>query len=87
MEGVFISDERSAAEHYTIVARRGKLIADPRTLNVTLALQEGSIHTAPKNDQSYPLMGFARAKLFIDIKSSLGREGRSRQELRRHERR
>jgi lipopolysaccharide export system permease protein len=72
MEGVFISDERAAAEHYTIVARRGKLTADPRTLNVTLALQEGSIHTAPKNDQSYPLMGFDRARLFIDIKGSLG---------------
>lgn len=72
MEGVFLSDERAAAEHYTIVARRGKLTADPRTLNVTLDLQEGSIHTTPKNDQSYPLMGFARAKLFIDIKSSLG---------------
>jgi len=71
MEGVFISDERADSEHYTIVARRGKLTADPRTLNVTLALQEGSIHTAPKNDQSYPLMGFARAKLFIDIQSSL----------------
>ena len=71
MEGVFISDERAAAEHYTIVARRGKLTADPRALNVTLALEEGSIHTAPKNDQSYPLMGFSRAKLFINIKNSL----------------
>lgn len=71
MEGVFISDERSDAEHYTIVARRGTLTADPRTLNVTLALQEGSILTAPRNGQTYPLMGFARARLFIDVKSSL----------------
>ena len=71
MEGVFISDERSAAEHYTIVARRGTLMADPQTLNVTLALQEGSILTAPRNGQSYPLMGFSSAKLFIDVKSSL----------------
>ncbi len=71
MEGVFISDERTAAEHYTIVAQRGKLIADPRSLNITLALQNGSIHTAPKNDEAYPLMHFTGAKLFIDINSSL----------------
>ena len=84
MEGVFISDERSAAEHYTIVARRGTLMADPRTLNVTLALQEGSILTAPRNGQSYPLMGFSQAKLFIDVKSSLaGRDspGRSLEDM------
>ena len=71
MDGVFISDERSAREPYTIVAKRGKLIADPQTLNVTLALQDGAIHTQPRDDQSYSLMGFDAARLFLDINSSL----------------
>ncbi len=75
MEGVFISDERSAKEPYTIVAKRGRLIADPQSLNVTLALQDGSIQTLPRDDTTYNLMGFAAAKLYLDIGSSLARQG------------
>ncbi len=75
MEGVFISDERSVKEPYTIVSKRGKLIADPQSLSVTLALQDGSIQTPPRDEKTYNLMGFNTAKLYLDIKSSLARQG------------
>ncbi len=75
MEGVFISDERSVKAPYTIVAKRGKLIADPQSLNVTLALQDGTIQTLPRDDQSYSLMGFSAANLYLDINSSLTSKG------------
>jgi lipopolysaccharide export system permease protein len=75
MEGVFISDERSVKDPYTIVSKRGKLIADPQSLSVTLALQDGTIQTPPKDEKTYNLMGFSTAKLYLDIKSSLARQG------------
>jgi lipopolysaccharide export system permease protein len=75
MEGVFISDERSTKEPYAIVAKRGKLIADPQSLNVTLAMQDGTIHTQPREEKSYNLMGFDTAKLFLDINSSIVGKG------------
>jgi lipopolysaccharide export system permease protein len=75
MEGVFISDERSVKEPYAIVARRGKLIADPQSLKVTLALQEGTIHTLPHDDESYSRMSFEAARLYLDINNALLQKG------------
>jgi lipopolysaccharide export system permease protein len=75
MEGVFISDERSVKEPYTILAKEGKLIADPQALKVTLALRDGTIHMAPRDEKTYSLMGFTTAKLYLDIKSSLSGKG------------
>lgn len=67
MEGVFISDERSEKDPYIILAKRGKLIADPQSLNVTLSLQEGSVHTLPKNEKTYTQMGFDAARLYLSM--------------------
>jgi len=71
LEGVFISDERSAKEHYAIVAKRGRLIADQQSMNVTLAMEDGTILTQPRTEQSYSLMGFDNARLNLDISSAL----------------
>lgn len=67
MEGVFISDERSEKDPYVILAKRGKLIADQQSLNVTFALQEGSIHTVPKDEKTYTKMSFDAARLYLDM--------------------
>jgi len=75
LEGVFIADERSAKEPYTIIARRGKLIADAQNLNVTLALEDGTIHMPPRTETTYDLMGFNAARLYLDVNSSLSRRG------------
>ncbi|HTG01672.1 MAG TPA: LPS export ABC transporter permease LptF [Nitrospirota bacterium] len=75
LEGVFIADERSAKDPYIIVSKRGNLIADTRNLNVTLALEDGTIHTQPRTETTYDLMGFAAARLYLDISNSLSRRG------------
>jgi lipopolysaccharide export system permease protein len=71
MDGVFIFDERSAKEPYAIVAKRGQLSADPDTLNITLSLKDGSIHTPTGADDSYALIKFNTARLFLDISNTL----------------
>lgn len=76
MEGVFISDERSAKEPFAIVAKRGKLIADPQSLNVTLALQDGAIQTQPREGQpTLTHMRFDAARLYLDISNTLAQKG------------
>ena len=75
MTGVFISDERSSKEPYAIVAKQGNLIADPKTLNVTLALQDGSIHTVPKDEHTYTKMSYEAARLYLNIGNTLAQKG------------
>ncbi len=75
MEGVFISDERSAKEPYVIVAKQGSLIADPKSLSVTISLQDGSIQPPVSDNQSYSLMRFSTARLYLNINSSFVKSG------------
>ncbi len=77
MKGIFISDERSAKEPYAIVAQRGRLIADPESLNVTLAMSQGAIHTFPRDEQSYSTMDFDSGNLYLDISHALVQRGSS----------
>jgi lipopolysaccharide export system permease protein len=81
MEGIFISDERSAKDPYAIVARRGKLIADPQSLSVTLEMKQGSIQALPRDDQSYPTMSFESGNLYLDISHALIRQSSSEKEV------
>ncbi len=84
MQGIFISDERSVKEPYAIVARRGKLITDPESLRVTLAMQQGSINALPHDEQSYSTMTFAAGNLYLDISHALiqdGQQGRDIDEI------
>jgi lipopolysaccharide export system permease protein len=82
LEGIFISDERSAQEPYAVIARRGKLIADPESLNVTLAMQEGSIHVKPKDEHTYTVMNFDTGRLYLDISNALVQKGAPRKSYR-----
>ncbi|HUI67707.1 MAG TPA: LPS export ABC transporter permease LptF [Nitrospirota bacterium] len=77
MEGIFISDERSAKDPYAIVARQGKLIADPQSLKVTLEMSQGSILTLPHDDKSYSTMSFDSGNLYLDISHALIHQGSS----------
>ncbi|HSQ78919.1 MAG TPA: LptF/LptG family permease, partial [Nitrospirota bacterium] len=74
-KGVFISDERSAKEPYAIVAQHGRLIADPESLNVTLAMNQGAIHALPRDEQSYSTMDFDSGNLYLDISHALVQRG------------
>lgn len=71
MQGIFISDERSSRDPFVITAKRGKLIADPQSFNVTLAMEDGSIHTVPHDEQSYTLSTFEAGRLYLDINHAL----------------
>ncbi|MFA5074205.1 MAG: LPS export ABC transporter permease LptF [Nitrospirota bacterium] len=71
IQGMFIADERSGKEPYAIVSLRGKLMADPASLNVILAMEEGAIHMQPRDESTYTLMGFNTARLYLDINNAL----------------
>ncbi len=71
MQGIFISDERSSQDPFVITAKRGKLIVDQQSFNVTLAMEEGSIHTVPRDEQSYTLSSFTAGRLYLDINHAL----------------
>jgi len=75
MEGIFISDERSAKEPYAIVAKRGALLTDQQSMDVTLALRDGAIHTVPREEESYTKMEFDAARLHLDINNTLVQRG------------
>ncbi len=71
LEGIFISDERSAKDPYVITARRGKLIADPQSLDIVLFMEDGSIHTSPRDDRAYTITSFKAGRLYMDINEAL----------------
>lgn len=71
MEGIFLSDERSARDPYAIVSKRGRLIADPQSFRVTLAMDEGAVHGMPQAERSYSLISFDSARLYLDINHAL----------------
>ena len=74
MQGIFISDERSAAEPYAIVAKQGRLVANPENFNVTLFLDQGSVHLQPRKEGSYSLMTFNSGRLNLDLHQGLLRK-------------
>ncbi len=75
MEGVFISDERTAREPYAIVSRRGRLISDPESLKVTLAMKDGAIHALPRDEHTFSTMSFDSGNLYLDISNALVARG------------
>ncbi len=75
MRGIFISDERSSKDPVAIVAQSGRLIADPQSLKVTLAMNRGSILALPRDKQSYSSMDFDTGKLYLDISHALIQRG------------
>jgi len=85
ISGIFISDERSASEPYTILAKQGRLLTNPDNFKVTLVMERGTIHVQPHTEGAYSLMSFDVGRLFLDInEASFKRSdasGRSIEEL------
>ena len=75
IQGLFISDERSASEPYTILAKQGRLITNPDSFKVILAMQQGSIHVQPHGEGTYSLMTFNAGKLYLNIDEASFRRG------------
>jgi lipopolysaccharide export system permease protein len=77
-ENVFISDSRNPAEVFTIFAREGEVLSDPKALAVTLRLQNGSIHKLGKDHQAYQKVDFNTYDLRLHLKTGL--QGRKTEE-------
>lgn len=77
LEGIFIADERSTEGSYIITAKRGRLIADPQSLDVVLAMEDGAIHTAVNENKPFALTSFASGRLFMDINSVFLQSGQT----------
>jgi lipopolysaccharide export system permease protein len=71
MEGVLISDNRLMQEPSTIVAKKAYLISDPKTLTVTMRLENGSTHTVDAGLSNYRKMDFSTYDVNLDIRSAL----------------
>jgi len=85
IQGLFISDERSGTEPYTIVAKQGQLIANTENLDVTLLMQHGSVQLQPHAEDTYSLIFFDSGKLHVDVnRASMrfsGSDGRNIDEM------
>lgn len=68
MEGVFIYDQREK-EAYTILAREGNIVSDPKAMTVNMRLKNGEIHQAGK-DAYYNRVAFSTYNLRINFKGS-----------------
>lgn len=76
MEGIFISDARPEkrqppGEPITIVAARGRLLADPGSDRVVFRLEDGGIHVLSRDLETYQQTRFATH----DLQLSFGGEG------------
>lgn len=71
MEGIFIADERLTRDPYVITAKRGNMMAESNSFNVILSMQDGSIHTVPKDEQTYSLSNFVAGKFYLDFTRAL----------------
>ena len=67
MEGIFISDSRSANEPITIIAKKGYLISNPDAMTVTLRLENGSSHFVDGELKTYRKMDFSSYDLNLDL--------------------
>jgi lipopolysaccharide export system permease protein len=70
-ENVFISDSRSTAETYSIIAREGDVLSDPASLTVTLRLRNGAIHKLGKEAEAYQKIDFNNYDLRLDLKTGM----------------
>jgi lipopolysaccharide export system permease protein len=79
MAGVLISDTRLTNEPSTIIAKKAYLISDPKTLTVTMRLENGSTHTVDAGLNHYRKMDFRVYDVNLDIGSALFDENKLRE--------
>jgi len=70
MKGLFICDNRTLKEPATIIARQGYLISDPKTMQVTLRLKDGSIHTIDSALKNYRKIDFGSYDINLNLSES-----------------
>lgn len=74
--GVMVHDGRDAAAPLLVLAREGRVRADPDGLK--LELHEGEVHRAATAAEDYAVVSFERAELAVGLSESLARRNRFR---------
>jgi len=72
MKGLFICDNRTLEEPATIIAQKGYLISDPESMQVTLRLKNGSVHTTNTELTNYRKIDFSSYDINLDLSKSNG---------------
>ena len=78
MEGIIINDTRTIKEPSTIFAQKAYLISDPKTMTITLRLENGSSHIVDANMKYYRKMDFAIYDVNLDLESSVTDETKAK---------
>ncbi|MBW2003719.1 MAG: LPS export ABC transporter permease LptF [Deltaproteobacteria bacterium] len=73
MEGVFIFDERDPSISNTIIARKGRIISDPKKMSINLHLIDGSSFMVSKDLDSSRKLQFTSYDLRIELEDIMRR--------------
>jgi len=73
MEGVFIFDERDPSLSNTIIARKGRIMSDPKKMSINLHLINGSSFMVSKDLDSSKRLRFKSYDLRIELKDIMNR--------------
>lgn len=77
MEGVLVNDSRLVKEPTTIIAPRGYLISDMKSMKVILRLERGSIHSVESGLKTYKKTDFGSYDVLLDMGSALSETAKS----------
>jgi lipopolysaccharide export system permease protein len=78
MEGVLVSDQRTDEEPATIIAKQAFLISDPKSMDVTLRLENGSTYSVSKDKKNFRKMDFQYYDINLDVPSALSEARKER---------
>ena len=81
LEGIIISDARDMKEPATIVARRGRIYADPDSLTLGIMLQDGSIHRMDTDRRATETVQFERYQLKLEPEERFSERQRSKRKF------
>jgi len=73
MEGVFIFDERDPSLSNTIIARKGRIMSDPKKMSINLHLTDGSSFMVSKDLDSSKRLRFKSYDLRIELEHIMSR--------------
>ncbi|MBN2179824.1 MAG: LPS export ABC transporter permease LptF [Deltaproteobacteria bacterium] len=73
MENLFLSDSRISDEPITIIAKRGYLVSNPKSMTVTLRLENGSSYTMDPDFRVFKKMDFTTYDINLDVSAPIAR--------------
>jgi lipopolysaccharide export system permease protein len=77
MEGVMVNDTRLVKEPTTIIAPRGYLRSDLKSMKVILRLERGSIHSVESGLKTYKKTDFGSYDVLLDMGTALSESAQS----------